>query len=86
MSVDRMQAAATNTNAGDCPSESVHEGGGQGLTAWDDISGHQLEPKLMVAATKEEIKYFRKMGVYMYDKVNVSEAWPETGKAPIAVR
>ena len=56
----------------------------QGLTAWDDISGQQLEPKLMVAARKEEIKYFREMGVY--DKVDVSEAWTETGNAPIAVR
>ena len=64
--------------------ESLHEEGGQGLTAWDDISGQQLEPKLMVAARKEEIKYLREMGVY--DKVDVSEAWTETGKASIAMR
>ena len=84
MSVDQMKAAAQNTNAGDCPSESLYEEGGQSLTAWDDISGQQLETKLMVAARKEEIKYFQEMGVY--DKVDVSEAWTETGKAPIAVR
>ena len=41
MSVDQMQAAAKNTNAGDWPSESLHEEGGQGLTVWDDISGRQ---------------------------------------------
>ena len=38
----------------------------------------------MEAARKEEIKYFREMGVYV--EVDVSEAWTETGKAPIAVR
>ena len=84
MSVDLMQAAAKNTNAGDCPSESLHEEGGQGFAAWDDISGQQLEPRLMVAARKQEIKYFREMGVF--DQVDVSEEKTETGKAPIAVR
>ena len=63
MSVDQMQTAAKNANAGDCPSESLHEEGGQGFTEWDDISGQQLEPQFMVAARKEEIKYFREIGV-----------------------
>lgn len=37
----------------------------------------------MVQARREEIKYFKEMGVY--DKVSLEEAWRETGKAPIAV-
>ena len=61
MSFDQMQVAAKNADVGDCPSKSLHEEGGQGLTAWDDISGQQLEPKLMVDARKEEIKYFREI-------------------------
>ena len=72
MSVDQMQVAAAHADAGDCPSESLHEEGGQGLTAWDVISGQQLNPKFMVASRKGEIKYFRKMGAY--DKVDVSQA------------
>ena len=38
----------------------------------------------MVATRKEEIQCSREMGVY--DKFDVSEAWSETGKAPISVR
>ena len=38
----------------------------------------------MVAARREEIKYFREMG--LYDKVDLAEAWEVTGRAPIAVR
>ena len=40
--------------------------------------------RLMIKARANEIAYFREMGVY--EKVNVSECWVETGKAPIAVR
>ena len=46
MSVDQMQTAAKNTNAGVCTSESLHEEGGHGITAWDDISGQQLVPTI----------------------------------------
>jgi hypothetical protein len=59
MSGDQMQTAAKASSASECPSRTLHEDDGQGLTAWDDISGQQLDPKLMVAARKEEIKYFR---------------------------
>ena len=38
----------------------------------------------MVKARREEIAYFRDMGIY--EKVDINEAWSETGKAPIAVR
>ena len=55
-----------------------------GLVAVDDVSGQQLDPKLMMAARRDEIAYFRSMGVY--EKVDMAECWKETGKAPIAVR
>ena len=54
------------------------------MVAFDDLSGQQLEPSLMIKARADEIAYFRELGVY--EKVNVSECWAETGKAPIAVR
>ena len=54
------------------------------MVAFDDVSGQQLEASLMIMARADEIAYFREMGVH--EKVNVSECWTETGKAPIAVR
>jgi len=88
MSVDAMHQAAGSKGTDECPSQGLHEVSpadeAEGLVAWDDVSGQQLDAKLMVAARKEEIKYFREMGVY--EKVDVSESWKETGKAPIAVR
>ena len=53
------------------------------MVAFDDVSGQQLEPSMMMKARADGIAYFREMGVY--EKVNVSECWAETGKAPIAV-
>ena len=38
----------------------------------------------MTQARKDEIRYFKEMGVY--DKVPLAEAWTETGRAPIATR
>ena len=38
----------------------------------------------MKAARREDIAYFKSMGVY--EKVDIAESWKETGKAPIAVR
>ena len=35
-------------------------------------------------ARREEIEYFREIGVY--EKVDLEECWKITGKAPIAVR
>ena len=84
MSVEQMSKAAGQTSSGECPSEALHETGGTGMVAFDDVSGQQLEPSLMIKARADEIAYFREMGVY--EKVNVSECWAETGKAPIAVR
>ena len=54
------------------------------MVAFDDVSGQELQPELIVKARREEIAYFRDMGVY--EKMDINEAWSETGKAPIAVR
>ena len=32
--------------------------------AFDDVSGAELDPKIVKEARKIEIEYFRKMGVY----------------------
>ena len=48
------------------------------------MSGQQLDPARMIKARKEEIEYFRQMGVY--EKVDIAECYRETGKAPIGVR
>ena len=54
------------------------------MEAYDDVSGQELVPELMIKARQDEIAYFRDMGVY--EKVDVHECWKQTGKAPIAVR
>ena len=54
------------------------------MIAFDDVSGQELKPELMVKARREEIAYFRETGVY--EKVDLAEAWQATGKGPIAVR
>ena len=54
------------------------------LVAWDDQSGAVLKPSMVKAARKEEIKYFKEMGVY--EKVDISKCWEETGKSPVGVR
>ena len=84
MSLEEMKSTAKSERSDECPSEFLHESDGIGMTAIDDITGQELDPKLMIKARKDEIAYFREMGVY--DKVDVSESWKETGKAPIAVR
>ena len=84
MSFEEMNSAAKEGEKGQSPSEALHESGTEGLVAWDDLTGDIFDPKLMVKARKEEIEYFGEMGVY--EKVNIDEAWKETGKAPIAVR
>ena len=80
MSVEEMKTTA-KTN--DCPSEALHEPGATGMIAVDDVSGQVLDPSMMIKARRDEIKYFKEMGVY--EKVDISESWAQTGKAPIAV-
>ena len=48
------------------------------------MTGQALDPGLMRQARRDEIKYFKEMGVYT--TVDIAEACKETGRAPIAVR
>ena len=83
MSVEEMSSVAKGRD-GESPSEALHERCSEGLEAYDDLSGDRLDPLLMKKARREEIEYFKEMGVY--DKVDLREAYEVTGKAPIAVR
>ena len=51
---------------------------------WDDVTGKPLDQKGVMSAQEEEMKEFKKHGVYK--KVSIHEAWRVTGKAPIGVR
>ena len=84
LSVEEMSVAAKSKTKDECPSEQLHEPDASQMIALDDVSGQRLDPGLMIKARREEIEYFKSMGVY--EKVDVAEAWAETGKAPIAVR
>ena len=64
--------------------KTLHETDGEGYVAWDDVSGQELCPNLMKAARREDVAYFKSMGVY--EKVDIAVSWKETGKAPSAVR
>ena len=54
------------------------------MTAWDDVSGADLDPKAVRVARAEEIAYVRKMGVYT--KVPMNECLTKTGKQPTSTR
>ena len=84
MSLDQMRDAAAIDGADTDPTAALHETDCSGMVAFDDVSGQELVPALMVKARRDEIDYFRKMGVY--EKVDIGECWNITGKAPIAVR
>ena len=83
LSVEEMTNAAKSAK-GEDPSTALHERYGNDVIALDDLNGEVLDPILMAKARKDEIEYFKHMGVY--DNVNVDEAWKEIGKAPIPVR
>ena len=83
MSLEEMCSVAQNKPE-ECPGAALHEEDSESWIAIDDVTGQRLDPRLMRIARKEEIAYFKQMGVY--EKVDISEAWAETGKAPIAVR
>ena len=53
-------------------------------TAWDDVSGAELDPKVVRKARGEEIEYVRKMN--LCSKVSTQECYARIGKAPIIVR
>ena len=48
-------------SAFECPADALHE---TEIVAEDDVSGERLDSGLVRAARKEEIAYFRSMGVY----------------------
>ena len=52
--------------------------------AWDDVSGNELDPKLVLIAREEEMEQFRKHQVY--EKVIEEVCWAVTGKGPIGTR
>jgi len=43
------------------PDQVLHEA--EGMIASDDVSGEELDPRLVHTARQEEMKYFRSMGV-----------------------
>ena len=61
-----------------------HEEDHQDLIAFDDVSGAELDPKMVQKARRDEIEYVRSMN--LYTKVSISECLAKTGKKPIAVR
>ena len=52
--------------------------------AWDDVSGAELDPKLVKKARLEEIEYVKAM--HFYTKVPISQCDAETKRAPSSVR
>ena len=70
MSVETMRQAA-KAGVGECPAEALHHSGFEGMEAFDDVTGQALRPELMIKTRKDEIDYFRSMGVY--EKVDVQE-------------
>ena len=50
----------------------------------DDVSGLQLDRKLVKAARQLEMEFFKSLGVYKHDTID--NCWRVTGKAPIGVR
>ena len=61
VSLDEMRSASPAEKAEQCPSQALHAIGCEGVAAYDDITGHELDPKLMTHARKEEIICFRDM-------------------------
>ena len=79
-----INEASGKQDFGVSPSAMLHEDAAEGWWAKDDVSGEPLDPAMVRAARKEELAYFRSMGVY--EKVPVARAIEETGRKPIAVR
>ena len=53
-------------------------------TAWDDVSGAELDPNQVKKARAEEIDYIHMMK--LYEKVTIDDCYKKTGKTPISVR
>ena len=54
------------------------------LEAWDNASGEDLDPATVMAATQEEIAYYKAMGAFT--KVPISQCVARNGRKPIGVR
>ena len=52
LSVDRM-VEISGSSCGECPSMALHEVGYEDMRAFDDVSGQELDPKLMMQARRE---------------------------------
>ena len=44
MNLEDMLAVSKGDDAAGTPRESLHEAAGEGLVAWDDVSGQELDP------------------------------------------
>ena len=63
MSLEQMNnVAMVAKGEGESPAEALHEMHcEEGLEAYDDLNGDILDPKKMMEARMEEIKYFKEM-------------------------
>ena len=53
-------------------------------SAWDDVTGNELDIKLTLKARAEEMEQFKKHGVY--EKVKEEVCWAKMGKGPVGTR
>ena len=83
MSIEEMISAVPEGATTADPSGELHETD-QTMEAYDDQTGAELQPSKVAVARREEIEYFKTMGVY--EKVSIDECWITTGRPPVAVR
>ena len=50
MTLEEMTAAGGGQRDGECPSDALHEPEAKGFLAYDDITGQDLDPGLMIKA------------------------------------
>ena len=55
-----------------------------GMIAWDDVHGDELNMKLMRKERKEEIDYMKFRGIW--EICDEDEAWQETGRGPVSTK
>ena len=56
MSAGEMQDAAGKDATGECPSSVLHEKDAENTVAFDDVTGQQLNPELMMKARRDEVQ------------------------------
>ena len=54
------------------------------ISAWDDVSGAELDPQHVCAARMAEMRFIRDMG--LYGKVPIAKCFLKTHKAPISTK